>query len=107
MGDFQEIQTINRQSTVGFDAGIYAFTDGQTLKKLIVVNFSGEDTSVFELKIPAEVITKWELKDGDYAIKDQLYSKSLLQLKVVNGVGKVQIKLLLRVFHLPVTLLVN
>jgi hypothetical protein len=26
MGDFQEIQTINRQSTVGFDAGIYAFT---------------------------------------------------------------------------------
>jgi hypothetical protein len=32
MGDFQEIQTVNRQSTVGFDAGIYAFTDGQTLK---------------------------------------------------------------------------
>jgi hypothetical protein len=26
MGDFQEIQTVNRQSTVGFDAGIYAFT---------------------------------------------------------------------------------
>jgi hypothetical protein len=41
MGDFQEIQTVNRQSTQGFDAGIYAFTDGQTLKKLIVVtNFS-------------------------------------------------------------------
>jgi hypothetical protein len=32
MGDFQEIQTVNRQSTQGFDAGIYAFTDGQTLK---------------------------------------------------------------------------
>jgi hypothetical protein len=31
MGDFQEIQTVNRQSTQGFDAGIYAF-DGQTLK---------------------------------------------------------------------------
>jgi hypothetical protein len=94
MGDFQEIQTINRQSTVGFDAGIYAFTRWSDTQKLIVVtNFSGEDTSVFELKIPAEVITKWELKDGDYAIKDQLYSKSLLQLKVVNGVGKVQIKI--------------
>jgi hypothetical protein len=26
MGDFQEIQTVNRQSTQGFDAGIYAFT---------------------------------------------------------------------------------
>jgi hypothetical protein len=55
--------------------------------KLIVVLIFWEKTSVFELKIPAEVI-KWELKDGDYAIKDQLYNKSLIQLKVVNGVGK-------------------
>jgi hypothetical protein len=41
MGDFQEIQTINRQST-GFDAGIYAFTRWSDTPKLIVVtNFSG------------------------------------------------------------------
>jgi hypothetical protein len=42
MGDFQEIQTVNRQSTVGFDAGIYAFTRWSDTQKLIVVtNFSG------------------------------------------------------------------
>jgi hypothetical protein len=40
-----------------------------------------EKTSVFELKIPADVIRKWKLKDGDYAIKDQLYNKSLIQLR--------------------------
>jgi hypothetical protein len=52
MGDFQEIQTVNRQSTVGFDAGIYAFTRWSDTQKLIVVtNFSWEKTSVFELKI--------------------------------------------------------
>jgi glycosidase len=94
MGDFQEIQTVNRESTQGFDAGIYAFTRWSDTQKLIVVtNFSWEKTSVFELKIPADVIRKWKLKDGDYAIKDQLYNKSLIQLRVVNGVGKVQIKI--------------
>jgi hypothetical protein len=60
--------------------------DGQTLKTNCGTNF-WEKTSVFELKIPADVI-KWKLKDGDYAIKDQLYNKSLIQLRVVNGVGK-------------------
>jgi glycosidase len=65
MGDFQEIQTVNRQSTQGFDAGIYAFTRWSDTQKLIVVtNFSWEKTSVFELKIPADVIRKWKLKDG-------------------------------------------
>jgi glycosidase len=94
MGDFQEIQTVNRESTQGFDAGIYAFTRWSDTQKLIVVtNFSWEKTSVFELKIPADVIRKWKLKDGDYSIKDQLYNKSLIQLRVVNGVGKVQIKI--------------
>jgi hypothetical protein len=80
---------------VGFDAGIYAFLrDGQQPMWSLI--FLG-DTSVFELNF-REVITKWELKDGDYAIKDQLYSKSLLQLKVVNGVGKVQLKLFFESF---------
>jgi hypothetical protein len=44
MGDFQEIQTVNRQSTQGFDAGIYAFTRWSDTQKLIVVtNFSWEN----------------------------------------------------------------
>jgi glycosidase len=64
MGDFQEIQTINRQSTVGFDAGIYAFTRWSDTQKLIVVtNFSGR--IVFSNLRFLEVITKWELKDGE------------------------------------------
>jgi hypothetical protein len=34
MGDFQEIQTVNRQSTQGFDAGIYAFTRWSDTQKI-------------------------------------------------------------------------
>ncbi|TDE02162.1 alpha-amylase family protein [Flavobacterium hiemivividum] len=94
MGEFQEIQTVNRQSTVGFDPGIYAFTRWSDTQKLIVVsNFSWITTSSFELKIPADVIGKWNLKDGDYTITDQLYRNSTIQLKVVKGEGKAQIKI--------------
>jgi hypothetical protein len=42
MGDFQEIQTVNRQSTVGFDAGIYAF-EMVRHSKIVVTNFSGRE----------------------------------------------------------------
>ncbi|MDI5949680.1 alpha-amylase family protein [Flavobacterium yafengii] len=92
MGKYQEIQTVNRQSTQGYDPGIYAFTRWSATQKLIVVtNFSWLTASNFELKIPSEIIQKWNLKDGNYTLTDQLYNKSSVQLKVLNGEGKVQI----------------
>jgi glycosidase len=94
MGKFQEIQNINRESTDGFDPGIYAYTRWSDAEKLIIVtNFSWLTTSEFELKIPADIIQKWNLKDGTYTIKDQLYNKSSVQLRVENGEGKVQISI--------------
>jgi hypothetical protein len=87
MDDFHEIQTVRRQLTLSFDVGIYTLVRWLDTQKLIVV------TSFFELNIPADSLRKRELKDGDYAIKDQLCNKSLIQLRVVNGVGNVQIKI--------------
>lgn len=92
MGKFQEIQTLNRQTTQGYDPGIYAYVRYSDDQKLIVVtNFSWIATSNFELKIPSDIIQKWNLKDGNYTITDQLYQKSSIQLQVVNGEGKAQI----------------
>ena len=92
MGKYQEIQEVNRQTTAGYDSGIYAFTRWSATQKLIIVtNFSWLTTSNFELKIPSDIIEKWNLKDGNYTIKDQLYNKSSTLLQVVNGEGKVQI----------------
>ena len=92
MGKFQEIQNINRESTDGFDPGIYAYTRWSEAEKLIIItNFSWLTTSNFELKIPADIIQKWNLKDGTYTIKDQLYNTSSVELRVENGEGKVQI----------------
>jgi glycosidase len=92
MGKYQEVQAVNRQSTQGYDPGIYAFTRWSDTQKLIVVtNFSWITTSNFELKIPSDIIQKWNLKDGNYTVTDQLYHKSAVQLQVLNGEGKAQI----------------
>lgn len=91
-GKFQEIQTPNRQSTSGYDPGIYSFVRWSKAQKLIVVtNFSWLTTSNFELKVPADVIKTWKLKDGTYPVKDQLYLKNTAKLEVLNGEGKVKI----------------
>ena len=92
MGEYQEIQTVNLQTTQGYDPGIYAFTRWSDTQQLVIVtNFSWLSTSNFELKIPSEIIRKWNLKDGNYTVTDQLYNKSSVQLQVLNGEGKAQI----------------
>lgn len=92
MGKFQEIQTINRQHTSGYDPGIYSYVRWSDTQKLIVVaNFSWLTTSHFDLKIPTDIIKSWNLKDGVYAMKDQLYGKTKTELHVVHGEGTAHI----------------
>lgn len=92
MGKFQEIQKANRDITNGYDPGIYSFVRWSDQQKLIVVtNFSWVTTSMFELKIPADVIKQWNLKDGVYTLTDALYKKRTAVLGVVNGEGKMQV----------------
>lgn len=94
MGKFKEIQSANRDKTDGYDPGIYSFVRWSKNEKLIVVtNFSWLTQSTFTLKVPADVISEWKLKDGNYDLKDQLYNQSKVTLKVENGVGKVSLVL--------------
>mgnify|MGYP006369049599 CR=1 FL=1 len=94
MGNFQEIQTANRNITQGYDIAIYAYTRWSETQKLIVVtNFYSLASSSFELRIPADIIQKWNLKDGTYTITDQLYHQKTTQLRVENGEGEAQISI--------------
>lgn len=91
MGKFKEIQTINRNETKAYDAGMYSYVRWTAKEKLIVVvNFSWVTTSHFELKVPEDVIKLWNMNDGLYDVKDQLYG-STAQLKVTNGKGTIQL----------------
>ena len=92
MGQYQEIHGLNRYATEGYFPEVYSYVRWSDTEKLIIIaNFSSEHTSHFGLKIPKDIIQKWNLKDGNYTITDQLYEKSSLQLQVINGEGKVQI----------------
>ena len=90
-GKFKEIQTINRNETKRYGPGMYSYVRWTAKEKLIVVtNFSWVTTSDFELKVPEEVIKTWNIKDGLYNVKDQLYG-STAQLKVTDGKGTIQL----------------
>lgn len=94
MGDYQEIQSVNRQNNPGYDELIYSYVRWSEIQKLIIVaNFSSEKTSVFNLKIPSDVILKWDLKDGEYVLTDQLYSNKKNVLVVKNGEGTVIVEI--------------
>lgn len=94
MGSFQEIQTVNRQKNAGYDELIYSYVRWSENQKLIVVaNFSSEKTSDFDLRIPSDIIAKWNLKDGEYTFTDQLYKNSSTLLKVRNGEGITRVKI--------------
>ena len=91
MGKFQEIQTLNRNETKRYGPGMYSYVRYTAKEKLIIVaNFSWVTTSDFELKIPEDVIKTWNIKDGLYNVKDQLYG-STAQLKVTDGKGTIQL----------------
>lgn len=94
VGDFKEIHSANTTITGGYLPEVYSFVRWSENQKLIVVaNFSSSKKSQFELIIPKDIIQKWNLKEGNYTIIDQLYQKSQLTLKVFNGEGKVIIDL--------------
>lgn len=92
MGKFEEIQTANRDKTSSYDPGIYSFVRWSEHQKLIVIaNFSGVLKSTFELKIPADVISKWNLKDGKHQLNEAIYKSKSSVLSVVNGEGKMTV----------------
>jgi glycosidase len=93
MGDFDELQTANRNKTANFKEGIYAFVRYSDLEKLVIVtNFSWLNSATFDLVIPAAIISKWKLKDGKYPVTDQLFGKKAL-LKIENGEGVVNVEM--------------
>jgi glycosidase len=94
MGQFQDIQRVNRNETANYDEKVYSYVRWSDTEKLIIIaNFSTDHTATFNLKLPADLIAKWQLKDGVYTVKDQLYG-SENQLHVIKGIGfmKVGIK---------------
>jgi len=93
MGKFSEIQSVNRERTANYDEGLYSFVRWSDTQKLIIVtNSSWVTKSKFNLIIPSQIINQWHLKDGTYALKEQLYQKPA-ELEVRDGEGRIRINI--------------
>jgi len=94
MGKYADIHQYNRDKTLNYGDKVLSFVRWSENEKLVIVsNFDAKDHHRFVLEIPSEIIKKWNLADGEYQVKDQLYQKEAFTLNVQKGKGLITLKL--------------
>ena len=93
MGEYHDIHQYNRDKTLNYNSKILSFVRWSENEKLIIVsNFDANESHEFELKIPTEIIKKWDLENGKFRLKDKLYNHANFDLQV-NDSGKIALKI--------------
>ncbi len=93
MGAYEDIHYFNRDNTEAYNYRVLSFVRWSEDEKLIVIsNFDKDVSHEFELKIPENVTTSWELDQETYVLTDQLYGNKT-EMKVENGQGKLSVRL--------------
>ncbi|MCL6273898.1 alpha-amylase family protein [Muricauda sp. 2012CJ35-5] len=94
MGEYQEIHFYNKENTEGYDHRVLSYARWSTNEKLVVVsNFDAQKSYAFDLKLPEDLLQKWEITDGTYKVKDELYGELGSTLQIINGTGSVALQL--------------
>ena len=94
MGAYQDIHQFNREHTEWYNEKVLSFVRWSDEEQLLIIsNFSSENSYGFDLRLPQNIIKKWNLKDGEYLLEDQLYKKYSSKLVVKNIQAKVRIDL--------------
>ncbi|MFY9242410.1 MAG: alpha-amylase family glycosyl hydrolase [Polaribacter sp.] len=92
MGEYQDIHQFNRENTQWYNEKVLSYVRWKNNEKLIIIsNFNSENTYGFELGLPADIIKKWDLKEGEYKVTDQLYNTYSSTLVVKNNQAKVRV----------------
>ncbi len=91
MGEYQDIHFYNKEHTEWYNHHVLSYVRWSGHERLIIVaNFDANDRFGFELKIPEDIIQKWQLSEGNHPIRDVLYG-SEHTLKVENARGEVRV----------------
>lgn len=94
MGHYFDIHNYNKKHTQNYNHRVFSFVRWSDEEKLIILsNFDVDVEHEFVLKIPKALLSDWKLKDGNYGLIDQLYTKIQTVLKVENNEGIVQVTL--------------
>lgn len=93
MGEYTELHSANLAAGTAYSEQQLAFARYSAEQKLLIVSHFNSDHSVnFALTVPAELISQWQLADGQYRLSDKLNGGDNT-LTVQNGVGSVAVKL--------------
>ncbi|MBT8395249.1 MAG: alpha amylase C-terminal domain-containing protein [Bacteroidia bacterium] len=91
-GNYQDIHAHNRYNTEWYNDKVLSFVRWSDDEKLIIVsNFNAKNTYGFELDLPKDIIEKWNLKEGEYQVEDQLYNNYTSILKVDKNHAQVRV----------------
>ncbi|WP_372792997.1 alpha-amylase family glycosyl hydrolase [Lutibacter sp.] len=94
MGDYKEIHYYNKENTENYNHRVFSFVRWSAEEKLIIIsNFDDNRAYDFDLKIPEDIISTWNLTDGTYQLTEQLYGELSSNLTVENGKGIIKLKL--------------
>ncbi|GMN09893.1 alpha-amylase family protein [Croceitalea sp. MTPC9] len=94
MGEYEEIHFYNRENTEKYDHRVLSYVRWSVGEKLIIVsNFDSHKEYDFELKIPNHIIKNWGLDNTEYSLREELYDKTDLNLKIEDGIGFITIAL--------------
>jgi len=94
MGDYEDIHQYNRNATQNYTSKVLSFVRYSDAEKLVVLaNFDAKNPQKFTLKIPSAILSKWNLKDGKYQLKDVLYNSKMFTLEVENSEGTILIEI--------------
>ena len=75
-GAFRYIHGYNREHTPYYNDKVYSFVrETAHTKWLIIANFSKHDGFGFELQVPPELLSTWDLPNGSYPLVDKLYGE--------------------------------
>ncbi|MDT7829208.1 alpha-amylase family glycosyl hydrolase [Pricia sp. S334] len=91
MGEYQDIHFYNKEHTEWYNHHVLSYVRWSDDERLIIVaNFDANDRFGFELKLPSDIVQKWELSDGGQRLTDTLFGSEHI-LKVDGGRAEVRI----------------
>ena len=94
-GNYAEIHSFNRsEDNDAYNDKVFSFVRWKDSERLIVLsNFDSDSRYDLEVRLPAAIISAWQLTDGRYMLDEQLYRRNHAQLIVDKGQGVLRIAL--------------
>lgn len=92
-GNYEEIQFHNRQHNQGYHDKLFAFARWDNNTDLIVLSNFSEQAFIGKLELPAGLLQKWSVKDGNYFLQQEVFGKKRIPLTVEKGIGRCSIEL--------------